>query len=280
MGIACSLLAAIAYGLSDFLAGVSSRKYTVLGLVTSAYPVSILFVALTVPFVDGTATPVSLLYGAASGLTLGIAVWTFYSALAQGPISIVSVSTSLLSAGIPVVYGLLSGDQVSLLGKLGLAIGLGSGVILGLQHADASLNKPTPINLKVAILMVCAGFAFAGSYIVTHHIPAQSGMLPILMARVAGFIFFLCFRREKLLILTNHPRKLSALYAVGALDAIANIAMYVALQHAALSVATVIISAYPIFTIAPAFLFLKETISRLQIMGVAMALLAIVLLAV
>lgn len=280
MGVFFAVLAAIAYGLSDYCAGTSSRKYSVLGLVTSAYPISILIVTLTLPFMHGTISVSASLYGAASGLMLAIAVWAFYSALSLGPISIVSVLTSLLSSGIPVAYGLFSGEEISSFGKVGLILGLFVGLLFGIQHPEPKGVNQRRINLRVVTLILCAGIAFAASFIITHHIPPNSGMLPIFFARITGFLVFFFFRREKLLIFTDRPHKLWSLYLVGVLDAIANISMYLALQHTALSIATVVISTYPVFTIIPALIFLKERIGRLQILGILTAVCSIVLLAI
>jgi drug/metabolite transporter (DMT)-like permease len=280
MGIFFSILAAVAYGLSDFLAGTSSRKYSVLGLVTSAYPISILIVLITLPFIHGTLSASAFFYGAISGLTLAVAILAFYSALSLGPISIVSISTSLLSSGIPVAYGLFLGEQISFFGKIGLVFALFAGLLFGLQHGVHDKDNQRRLDIKVIFLIFCAGIAFAGSFIITHKIPHGSGMLPIFFARITGFLVFLLFSREKLIIFTNHPRKLWSIYLVGVLDAIANITMYLAFQYTALSIATVIISAYPVFTIIPAFIFLKERIGTLQILGLLMSISAIFLLAV
>ncbi len=280
MGVIFSVLAAITYGLSDFLAGTSSRKYSVLGLVTSAYPISIVIVVFTLPFISGTFSFSAFVYGTISGLTLAIAILTFYSALSLGPISMVSVSTSLLSSGIPVAYGLLQGEKISLFGKVGLVFALCAGLLFGAQHSGSENHDQRKIDLKVVFLILCAGTAFAGSFIVTHQIPPDSGMLPIFFARATGFIIFFIFNKERLIILADRPRKIWSIYLVGVLDAIANIAMYLALQHTALSITTVIISAYPVFTIIPAFIFLKERVGKLQVLGIFMAISAIFLLAI
>ena len=102
-------MAAVAYGVSDFVGGVASRRVAALRVVIVSYPLSLVIVLIAAPFVSGTLTLNGLIWGAIAGVTSGLAVWWFYLALATGPMSVVSPLTAVLVAGIPVLVGFAFG---------------------------------------------------------------------------------------------------------------------------------------------------------------------------
>lgn len=117
------LVSSAAYGVSDFLGGVASRRSQALAVIGVAYPTSVVVMAVLAPFFPGNVTLVGLLWGAASGAVMAFAMWWFYDALAAGPISFVSPATAVLVAALPVGIAVFQGERPAALAWLGIVVG-------------------------------------------------------------------------------------------------------------------------------------------------------------
>ena len=84
MPVALASTSAVAYGISDYLGGVASRRARALRVVSVAYPVSIVLVGVAALVAGGSPTPAGLGWGLASGLASGAAVWTSPSSCPGG----------------------------------------------------------------------------------------------------------------------------------------------------------------------------------------------------
>ena len=69
-----ALTSAVAYGVSDFLGGVASRGVAALRVILVSYPVSAVVIAAIAPFAGGSPSSASLLWGAASGAVMAVAM--------------------------------------------------------------------------------------------------------------------------------------------------------------------------------------------------------------
>ena len=89
MGAVLGLIAALAYGASDFVAGIASRRTPVM-LVTAVTLVTEFLLALVVlAFVHGAGpTPSAVLWGALSGVGSAVGTLALYQGFAVGSMSI------------------------------------------------------------------------------------------------------------------------------------------------------------------------------------------------
>ena len=92
-----------------------------------------------------------------------------------------------------------------------------------------------------------------------------------------GFFLFVIIRKKSI-----KPEGNSAPYIIGAgfFDTLANIALLAALNKGLLSLVSILASFYPAVTVLLARLFLKEIMSTSQLIGLALGLTSIGLLAV
>ena len=121
MGVVLSLVAAVAYGLSDFLGGLVSRR-------TSAWPVAFLasvgallgclVLAVVVP---GDPTRGDLAWGAVAGLGSGVGGAFLYRGLAAGRMGVVAPISAVGAAILPAMVGLATGERPDVLVWLGVA---------------------------------------------------------------------------------------------------------------------------------------------------------------
>ncbi|MEJ7136820.1 EamA family transporter [Amphibiibacter pelophylacis] len=296
MNLILALVAALAYGVSDYLGGLASRRHPVLHVILVAYPVSALALLLAAPWLGGEPTSEALLYGALSGASMALAIGFFYAALAQGPMSVVSPVTAVLAAAIPVGLGLLAGETLTALALLGVALALGAIVLVSLPPKRATTVCADAPRLTPAVLgLACvAGSAFALSFFLIHRIPAGGGLWPMLAARgtATGAVLLFWIVRRRCVSLARsaqlaqlaRPKQsggdLLRLGAwVGVLDGLANACVYYALGLGALSTTSVITSLYPVATVALAILLLGERVGRVQAAGMALAAVAVGLIA-
>lgn len=271
---------AAAYGLSDYLGGVQARRAGALRVICVSYPVSIVLVVLVAPLAGGSLTLGGALWGLASGVASGLAVWTFYAALARGPMSVVSPLTAVLSAAVPLAAGVLAGERPGVLALLGAALAIGASALVSLEGPPPDAAVIPRFTRRVAVLTVLAGLAFAAFFILLARVPAGEGLWPVALSRVGATVVVVAAAlagRENL-------RPGRSLFVAGAMiavvDVVANVAFYYASQAAMLAVVSVIASLYPAFTVALALTHGGERVRPVQAVGMGIALLSVVLLAV
>jgi uncharacterized membrane protein len=271
-----ALLAAAAFGTSDFLAGLSSRRLTAptvtaiaqtLGLLTAAFAV-LLFGG------DGPRGDV-LLWGAASGIGNVVGTLALYHGLAVGRMSVVATLSGLLAAVIPAIVGLALGDGLSAITALGILVAIPA-IALVSWHPESAATGGS--GARWGIL---AGLGFALLFVGLAQAGTGSGAWPLLAGEAVCVAAVTPWAARSVLAAGRTDRR-PVLVAVGAgvLAALANLMFLAATGHGELAVVAVLTSLYPGFTVILARIVLAERWTRLQIVGLASALVAVVLVSV
>lgn len=276
IAILLALTSAFAYGVSDFAGGVASRRVQALRVVLISYPVSALVIGVAAPFVGGNPTPASLGWGVASGVVMALAMWWFYVALAEGPMSVVSPLTAIIVAGLPVVVGIAIGERPAVLAYVGIALALVAIVLVTkegpTESGGAAARRFTP---RVAWFTVGAGTFFALSFVFTHQIESGTGLWPLLVARGVASLVVVATALAVRQASPPPGATLRLAVMIGLLDVVANVTMLYAFQSGLLSVVSVVIALYPAVTVGFAVVFLKERIVHLQVAGLVLSLVAV-----
>jgi drug/metabolite transporter (DMT)-like permease len=136
-----------------------------------------------------------------------------------------------------------------------------------------------PGNSKGMGLAVMAGIGFSGFLLFIKVAGTRSVFWPLVSARTAS-----CLLMAGIILLTASDWKPSRgsvrfVLLAGVLDSGANALYVAATQRGRLDVAAVLSSLYPVSTVVLARLVLKEKLSRLQTIGVAATLSAILMIA-
>lgn len=279
MPVALASTSAVAYGISDYLGGVASRRARVLRVVSVSYPLSIVLVGVAALVAGGSPTGVGLGWGLASGLASGVAVWSFYLALSRGPMSVISPITAVLAAAVPLAFGLAAGERPAPAAGAGMALALVATVLVSMESRDGSSVRQGRLTRRLLVLTVFSGLAFAAFFVLLAQVPPGQGLWPVAASRIGATAMLLVAAvaaRESF----RFSRRLIAIGVVIAVfDAVANGAFYFASQAGMLSLVSVIAALYPAFTVALAIAHGGERMRAVQMVGLVLAGVAISLLA-
>jgi len=270
-----ALASSLAYGAADFLGGLAARGAHVLRVVVIAAPASLLIELLLWPFAGATFSTGAITWGAASGLASAAAFALLYRTLAIGPMSVLSPVTALVSAALPVTVGLLSGESLSALAVFGMALAFVAIVVVS-GGTDIHGVRPSRTALALAF---GAGAAIALQLVCLDKAPSDSGIAPLLVGRAVSSAVVLAAAFALRANLGAARPSLSASFAAGALDSLANFAFLLAVREGDLAVVAVITALYPAATVVMARAFLAERIGSAQLAGLGVAAVAVSLLA-
>ena len=264
-----ALLSSAMWGTADFFAGRLSKKhhpFAVLGF-SQVYGllVGILIVVVSRSY-QGKALGFDgyLIPGALAGLFGYIGLACLYEGLSTGRMGVVSPISSL-STVIPLAYALITGDVLSAITLVGVAIAL-----IGVFCASGpELSQGLPIKPLLLALGAAAGFGLALTFIA---IGSQSSALLTMVSMRATTFFVTISLAIKFKTTGNFDKKtMPLLIFIGAADFIANLLLGIATTKGLVSVAMVFGSLYPIATALLAYKFLQERLQRIQYVGIALA---------
>jgi drug/metabolite transporter (DMT)-like permease len=180
---ALALVGAIIYGAADFLGGLAARRLRSIVVTAVAAASGLVLLVLALPLVGGAWNAVDVAWGVVAGAFGVVAIALLYACLAIGPMSILSPLTAVVSAIAPMLWGLLvNGETLSPIGYAGLAVALVAVVLVGFIPGE-KVVRPQARGLLMA---VGAGLAIGAFLIVIDQTSAESGLVPLVMTRVAN----------------------------------------------------------------------------------------------
>ncbi|MEV7769847.1 DMT family transporter [Microbacterium sp. Kw_RZR3] len=265
-----ALVSSGAFGLSDFVGGAASRRAPALQIVLISYPVSAALIVLLACIVGGEPTLESLVWGAASGAVMAAAMWSFYWALAHGPMSVVSPLTAVIVTILPVSVGILQGERNSVVAMVGVAVAIVA-VLLVSKEPRRTESDGRRMTLRILLVTAAAGFAFGFSFIFTGQIASGTGLWPLVAARSTATVVILAAAVASRQVRPPRGIALAGAVTVGALDVVANTAMLFAFQEGTLSLGSAVIALYPAVTVILAICILRERVAWWQTLGLVLA---------
>jgi uncharacterized membrane protein len=278
MAILLALLSALAYGISDFGAGVASRRSEagVVSLIVLAIGLVWALIATAIDPGVGARSG-ALLWGASSGLGGGAGTLALYQGLAVGRMTIVATLSAVVAAVVPAIVGLATGDSLHGATLVGIVIAIPA-IALVSWHADPTERGEARPSIAYGLL---AGLAFALLFIGLDRAGTRSGAWPLASSELVGLMLLVPFGIQAIARVGPPPRReLALIVAVGVLAGTAGLLFLTATGHGQLAIVAVVTSLYPAFTVLLARVFLTERFSRTQAVGLAVAAAAIVLVSV
>lgn len=267
-----ALASAVAFGAGDFLGGRASREVPPLRVAAIAQVASaIALVPLVIVIPAPSVTTADLAWGAGGGFFGLLGIFALYAALGAGPMGLVAPTTAVLSAVVPVGFGLATGEQPGMLALVG--IGLGLVAVVAITASEGPGGRLTPAVLALSLV---AGLGFAVFFIALAQTSVDAGMWPLVGARTVSVPIVLvaaAIRRRR-----SGGKLPREAVGAGVLDMVANGLFLAAVQRGLLAIAAVLAALYPAATALLARAVLDERMSPTQLAGVGAALVAVILI--
>jgi drug/metabolite transporter (DMT)-like permease len=274
--IALALAASLAWGCSDFLAGVQSRREQVLGLLLASQAAGL---AVVVPLAVASGEPLpgtgDMLWAGAAGIAELVGFACFYRAMAVGEIPLVAPITGA-AALVPLAVDLVAGHQPGPIAEAGLVLALAGVGLASWERGDGGASGAA----RGAGLAILAALAF-GLFFVGMDSAADSGVWwPVVLNRCAsiGALGLVALATRRVPRVARGARPTAA--AIGILDIGANALFVAALGYGLAGVVSVLGSLYPLTTVALAWLVLRERADSWQRLGIVGALAGVALVSV
>jgi uncharacterized membrane protein len=272
LALTLALSASLAWGLSDFVAGLLGRRLGVgrVAFWSQLFGVPPLLIAVAV---SGSPPPpfAEVLWGALAGLLTALGLSLLYWAMAMDMISVVA-PVAALAPVIPVLTGVLLGDRLPALRWIGVASAVIGVLLLSIQR-DQGKSRPVPRrSLAVAAL---AAASFGCWFVVMHNATNGGFSWAILIQRAISASILGIVLASQRVNARPQMRLVPALAIVGLLD-LAGTALFSVSSHVGLlGVVSVLASLYPLVTIVLALSILKERVNTFQRSGMVVALVAV-----
>lgn len=276
-----ALIAAITYGAADFLGGIATRRAAMLGAVLVTQGSGLAFLLMATPLLpDARVTRPDLAFGALAGVTGSIGVGLLYLALAIGPMTVVAPITAVCAAIVPLGIGLALGERPHPLAAVGVVLALLAVAFLSQSDGPAPGGTNTGSGLGRGVRVALAsGIAIGFFFTALAQTSAEAVLWPLVVSRSVSVTLFLA-----LALATGRPAgvpraALAPALACGALDMVANAFYLAAVRQGQLGLVATLASLYPASTVLLARIVLGERLGKWQQVGVACAIVAVVLIA-
>jgi len=266
------LAASLCWGSGDFCGGLASRRISASTVVTVAYLFGfVLLLALAFIWREPFLSPLDLFWGGVAGVVGALGLIAFYSALSIGQMGVAAPVSAVLTAGLPVLFSAISQELPGLLQLGGFVLALLAIVLI--SRPERAQGRPKGIGMALL-----AGCCFGCFFILISRVSHNATFWPLATARFTSVLFLLgiaCFRKQRVI-----PKRASVplILLAGGLDAIGNAFFVLAAHSGRLDVASVLSALYPAATVLLAAIVLRERVTRVQGVGILLALAAIPLI--
>ena len=269
-GIAAGVLAALSFGAGDFAGAIAARRAGALAVVAGAHSVGLLALLLGLlvvrPAIDD---PAVILIGLAAGVGGAVGLAALYRGMSLGSMGVVTALAGAGSLVLPLIAGALMRAPVSPLQMLGVGFAAAAAVAAGGGTRD-------DVGRRALALAALAAAGFGTWYVLLD-----------LAARAGDPLWALVASRASSAVLTAavafryfEPRRypLRIVVAAGLFDVGGNVLYVLARELVPIGLAAALTGLYPIVTMILARVVLGERLPRLGQLGVALALVGIVLI--
>lgn len=267
------LASALCWGAGDFSGGLATRRESVFGVTLVSQTAGVLLLlGLALLFFEPLPAATNMGWAGLGGAVGALGLIALYRSLASGRMGVAAPLSAVVTAIVPVLYSYFVHGRPAPIQQFGILLALLAVFLIARPEGTA-------IRLGDLGLPLLAGVGFGIFFILIHRASETSVLWPLVAARVASVSLLLLIalsRREKRGL---EPASLPLILLAGVLDVGGNAFFVLAGQSGRLDVAAVISSFYPGMTVWLAWLILKERITRLQTLGVLLALAAIVMIA-
>jgi len=215
-----------------------------------------------------------MVLGGIAGVCGAVGLVALYSGLARGPMGVVAPITAVVAAIVPVIFSILNEGFPAMEVFVGFIIALIAVWLISQGDQDAK------IHLSDLRLPIIAGFGFGIFFILIDQVSSNAILWPLVSARSAlilvVFIVGMLSRNIELPVLTRLP----IIALAGIFDTGGNVFFALATRVGRLDISAILSSLYPAATVVLAWIILKERLAMRQWIGILLALVAVILIAI
>ena len=274
---ALALGASVAWGGSDFAAGLASRRLPLLAVLVGSQAAGLALLLGLLAFTgEGLPPAGGALAAVGAGLVELAGFAALYKGLALGPMSVVAPISSA-AAIVPVTASVAAGERPATAAALGMALALAGAALACAERGDEDSRRPGRLVPGAALALVSA-LCFGAFFVAMDTATAAAGpawavalnrstSVAVLLVAVAVVRPRLSFARGDL----------ASVASVGLLDGAANALFAFALTEGLTSTVSVLGSLYPVTTVVLAALLLDERVAPRQAAGLTTVLAGIAL---
>jgi uncharacterized membrane protein len=282
IGIALALLAAIGYGIADFVGGTGARRAPAMSIVFIGQMVgaaAMLIVGLASP---GTPTLAHLAWALLAGLGSAAGSIFLLRGLSRGRMAVVAPTSAVGAAVLPVLAGLAGGERLVTLVWIGLVLAFPGIWLVSRQISDAAEavgSETSSAGRGAFVDGLLGGVGFGVLFVALGQIPKTAGTLPLALNQLTGA--FVTVAVATAVQQTWQPSKAAAGWGVtsGVLGVSGSLAFVEASHLADLGVVAVLASLYPAVTVLLARTLLSERLGAGQRLGLVFCSAAVGLIA-
>ncbi len=280
LAVAYGLASAAVWGAGDFSGGYASKRGNVYAVVLLSQTVGLVCLLTLALLLEGALPSArEMMFGALAGLAGVVGILALYAGLARGRMGVVAPTTAVLSASIPVVVGIITDGLPPTLTVVGFGL-----AVTAVWLLSGGGGKADGIRRDELGLALLAGLGFSLFFIFIDQLRTAVVFWPLTAARVASVSLLLIFLLNQKMPSAQWQlpaRSVLPIVALsGILDSGGNYFFALATQSGRLDIAAVLSSLYPASTVLLARLILKEKLGTRQWIGVFVALVALVFIAI
>ncbi|WP_179277565.1 DMT family transporter [Actinoplanes regularis] len=264
VAIVLSLAAALTYGICDVGGGFTSRTVSPWAITVTGQLGGGLAMLAAAAGTSGTVTAGHLGLAGLAGAGSAAGTVYLYRGLASGRSTLVAPLSAVGAAAVPVFAGVTAGERPPLIVWAGILVALP-----GIWLVATSGGGPRAGTDLAAIRDgALSGLGFGVLFTAVGQIPASAGLLPLAIQNAAaGLVTVAAALALRQSWLPSTRRAWFGL-PIGVLGA-GGTALFLTATHAgSLTITGVVVSLYPVFTIALSVLLLGERVGRWQGLGV------------
>lgn len=275
MAVLLSLLAALTYGSADFVGGLVTKRNAVLRVVLLSQILGTLPLVLAFPLLnDGIFRAEDIAWGIGAGISGATGIILLYRGLSVGRMSVVAPITAVEAASVPVAFGLATGERPTPTALLGVAVALLAVALISRIPA----GDGDPFGRAGIAEAFGAGLAFGAFFIFLAGAGDDTGLWPLISMRAASVSLVAVITFATGTSLRPTPGTFGGIALAGILDVSANLFYLLSTRYGLLSLVAVITSMYPAGTVLLARLVLHERMTRMQLLGLALAAVGVTLI--
>lgn len=269
-----ALGASLAWGVGDFFGPLISRTVGVLPVLMWAQIGGVASLAIAVAIRAQAPAGWGVLYAIGAGCGGMLGLFAYYRGMITGAMSVVAPIAGV-SAVIPVIFGIATGDDPSVAQVAGVVAALAGVGLASIEHQEGRRRVAAGVGL--ALLAAC-GFGFYFPWM--HAAGKVDFWWASMVFRTTALLLVATAVTTQRIDVRLSPRMAAIAVGAGIVDTVGNVCFAASSQHGLVSLTAVLASLYPVVTVLLAASILHERVAPLQRTGIALTLAGVVLIGV